>query len=113
MKWERLCQLARELPDVTEETWYSTPALKVRGKGFVRLKEDERTVVFMLESLEQQEFLIATQPKLYFITDHYRGYATVLARLSALGVTEARSRLLEAWRAKAPKSLRKRLEPAE
>lgn len=105
MKWERLCELGRALPEVVEDVWYRTPALKVRGKAFVRLKEDGASVVFLLESVDEQEHLIASRPDVYFITDHYRGYPAVLARLSALTVAECRLRLEDAWRLKAPKSL--------
>jgi hypothetical protein len=62
-------------------------------------------VVFLLESVDEQECLIQAQPELYFITDHYRGYPAVLARLRALSVPEARMRLERAWRIKAPKKL--------
>jgi len=105
MTWRQLCALARALPEVTEDTWYRTPALKVRGKGFVRLKEDGKTVVFMLASLDDQEALVAMKPSTYFITDHYRGSAAVLAHLSKLTPAQARERLDHAWRAMAPKSL--------
>ena len=101
VKWEQLVKLGCGLADVVEDTWYGTPALKVRGKGFVRLKEDGKSVVFMVDSIEQQELLIAAQPELYFITDHYRGYAAVLAHLSKLRAPEARRRLAEAWFKKA------------
>ena len=105
MNWKKLCEIARALPEVEQDTWYGTPALKVRGKGFVRLKEDGQNVVFMLDSVEEQEFLIGAKPAIYFITDHYRGWPSVLARLSALGVAECRERLEHAWRVKAPRSL--------
>jgi len=106
MKWQRLCELAvREFPEVEEGIWYRTPSLQVRGKNFVRLKEDGRNVVFLLDSVDDQEFLIEAQPEIYHITDHYRGYAAVLARLAALKVPEARLRLERAWRLKAPKAL--------
>jgi hypothetical protein len=105
MKWEQLCRLGRELPEVVEEFWYGTRALKVRKKGFVRLKEDGASVVFMLESIEEQESLITGQPEVFFITDHYRGYPSVLAWLAKLGVSEARVRLERAWLVKAPATL--------
>lgn len=108
MTWARLVALGRELPEVVEDTWYSTPALKVRGKGFVRLKEDRRTVVFMVDSVDEQEALIEAEPAIYFITEHYRGHAAVLARLAALPVAEARVRLERAWRVKAPAALSRR-----
>ena len=105
MKWEKLSELGRELPEVVEDIWYRTPALKVRGKAFVRLKEDGQSVVFLLESVDEQEALIEARSDIYFITDHYRGYAMVLGRLAALTVPEARQRLAQAWRLKAPRSL--------
>jgi hypothetical protein len=110
MTWQELCALGMNLPEVTEDTWYGTPALKVRGKGFVRLKEDGANVVFMLESVDEQEALIRLKPKIYFITDHYRGYATVLARLAALPTKEAKQRLEDAWRVKATKALVKKFD---
>ena len=110
MNWEQLCKLGLALPEVVEDVWFRTPALKVRGKAFVRLKEDGESVVFLLESVEEQEFLIEAQPDIYFITDHYRGYPAVLARLSALRAPECRMRLERAWRVKAPKTLVKQLD---
>jgi hypothetical protein len=38
--WETVCELGAELPEVEQAAWYGTPALKVRGKGFARLRED-------------------------------------------------------------------------
>jgi len=109
MTWEQLCRIGLKLPEVEEGIWFRTPALKVRGKSFCRLKEDGSTVVFLLESVEEQEFLCSTQPELYFITDHYRGYPAVLARLSKLRAAECGKRLREAWLLKAPRRLARQL----
>ena len=105
MKWNALVELGRELPEVEEGAWYRTPALVIRGKGFVRLKEDGRSVVFVLEHIGEQQALIATEPDLFFITDHYRKSAAVLAHLSRLRVGAAHWRQEQAWRVKAPKKL--------
>jgi len=105
MKWEQVSRLGRQLPEVEEGIWFRTPALKVRGKSFVRLKEDGKSIVFLLGSVDEQEFLIEAQPKIYFITDHYRGWPAVLATLAALRVAECRLRLEQGWRLKAPKKL--------
>jgi len=105
MKWQELSKIGRELPEVVEDVWFRTPALKVRGKSFVRLKEDGNSVVFLLESVEEQEILIEAQKDLYFITDHYKGWPAVLARLGKLRPAECRFRLEQAWRLKAPKTL--------
>jgi hypothetical protein len=110
MKWSKLSQFGRELPDVEEGIWYRTPALSVRGRFFVRLKEDGQSVVFRVESLEEQEFLTEARSDLYFITDHYRGYKAVLARLRQLPASECRARLKTAWRMVAPSALVKRVD---
>lgn len=105
MKWEKLCQLGLELPEVEEGQWYRTPSLQVHGKSFVRLKEDGTSVVFLLETLDEQAHLLRTQPEVYFITEHYRGWPAILARLSKLKMAECRKRLSEGYRLKAPRKL--------
>jgi hypothetical protein len=105
VKWEQVCKLGKELPEVVEDIWFRTPALKVRGKSFVRLKENETDVVFILEDVEEQEVLCETQPAIYYITDHYKGYPAVLARLAKLTAKECKLRLERGWRMKAPKKL--------
>ena len=110
MKWEKLVELGKQLPGVTLDSWYGTPALKVAGKGFCRLKEDGKDVVFVLESVDEQEALCDAMPAVYYITDHYRGGAAVLARLAKLTVREAKVRLELAWRVRAPKKLLKSFE---
>ncbi len=105
MQWKQIVKLGRELPEVAEDIWFRTPALKVRGKSFVRLKEDGENVVFMLESVDEQEALCEAMSDVYWITDHYRGYPAVMARLAALTEAECRLRLERAWRLKAPKKL--------
>ncbi len=107
--WQQVSELGRRLPEVVEEVWYRTPALKVRGKGFVRLIEDGRTLVFLVESVEEQEFLIQAQPRIFYITDHYRGYPAVLARMKTLGVRACVEKLERAYCIKAPKKLREGL----
>ena len=81
MNWQQLSKLGRELPEVMEGVWYGTPALKARSKGFVRLKEDGESVVFLLDDVDDQELLIADRPEIYYITDHYRGYSPQCSRV--------------------------------
>lgn len=106
MKWDELSEIGRALlPEVKEGIWYRTPSLEVRGKSFVRLKENGSDVVFLLDDVDEQQFLIETRPAIYHITDHYRGHAAVLARLSKLPVAECRVRLEQGWRKRAPKAV--------
>lgn len=105
VQWKQVVRLGRELPEAVEGIWFRTPSLEVRGKSFARLKEDGENIVFLLESVDEQEALCEAMGDIYWITDHYRGYAAVMARLATLTEAECRVRLERAWRVKAPKKL--------
>jgi hypothetical protein len=105
MKWDAFAAIAKELPEVVEETSYGRPAVKVRGKFLAGWNPKERAFVFRLASVEEQEILCEIASSIYYITDHYKGYPAVLARPGKLSKSEARGRLLNAWRVQAPKRL--------
>ena len=44
-------------------------------------------------------------PKVYFETDHYKGWPAVLVRLQHVSTAQLRHRLEQAWRFRAPKRL--------
>ena len=94
---------ASRLPEVEESIWYGTPALKVGGKGFARLKDADTLVV--LCGLDEKEMLIETDPEVFFETDHYKGWPVMLVRLKRISPSQLRYRLEQAWRLKAPKRL--------
>jgi hypothetical protein len=91
------------LPEVEEGTWYGTPALKVCGKGFARLKDADTLVV--LCTLDEKEMLLEADPEAYFETDHYKGWPAMLVRLKRISAAQLRHRLEQAWRFRAPKRL--------
>ncbi|SEQ42277.1 hypothetical protein SAMN05428969_3029 [Devosia sp. YR412] len=93
----------RRLPGVTRSTSYGTPALKVRDKSFVRLREPD--VLVLQCPAEQKILLMEISPDIYFETQHYVGYAAVLIRLGAISDEELALRLEDAWRHRAPKTL--------
>ena len=90
-------------PGVEEGTSYGTPALKVRGKLFARLKDADTLVVH--SAPDEKEMLMEVDPKVYFETDHYKGWHAVLVRLKSISAGKLRNRLEQAWRHKAPKRL--------
>lgn len=104
LTFDDVVTLARALPDVELSTSYGTPALKVRGKMFVRLKEDGATIVLRTDSFER-DHLLARQPATFFITDHYRDYPLVLVRLGKVRTKQLGELLEDAWRRVAPKAL--------
>jgi hypothetical protein len=93
------------LAEVSEGTSYGNPALKVRDKSFVIVKDAETLSLMM--PLEQKELLMEVAPEIYYETDHYKGWPAVLVRLAAISDPELSQRLAEAWRHKAPKRLLK------
>jgi hypothetical protein len=97
-------ELVKHLPGVEEGTSYGTPALKVRGKLFVRLKEDGETLVLRTDAFERAH-LLRVAPQTFFITDHYRDYPWVLVRLPAADIEQLHELLEDAWRRVAPKRL--------
>jgi hypothetical protein len=74
-------KIALALDGVEEGTSYGTAALKVRGALFLRLKEDGDSLVVRTD-FDQREAMIAEDPGVYYITDHYLKYPWVLVRLS-------------------------------
>jgi hypothetical protein len=103
--FERVTRLAEAagLPEVTSGTSYGTPALAVRGKSFVRMKE--AGVLVVMCALEEKDMLIELAPELYFETNHYKGWPAMLVRLDAVNDQDLTQRLIAAWRQKAPKRL--------
>lgn len=92
-----------EWPGVEESLSYGTPALKVRGKLLVRLREPG--VVVLRCSLDEKEFLMEAAPEIYFETDHYKGWPAVLARLSAIDADELAAMIEKTWRRESTKAM--------
>jgi hypothetical protein len=95
---------AAGLPDVEEGTSYGTPALRVRGKFFARLKEDGTTLVLRTD-FDSRDAMLRAQPAVFYLTDHYRDYPAVLVRLGAVRATQLRELLADSWRFVAPRRL--------
>ncbi len=104
--------LAARLPGVERSTSYGTPALKMRGKLLVRLKEDGESMVIRVPFVVRNH-LLASDPACFYVTDHYAGYPAVLARLPRAERAVIDQLIEDAWRAAAPKKLRDALGPAE
>jgi hypothetical protein len=78
----RVRAAAAHLPEVEVSTSYGTPALKVRGKLIARMKDDVTLVVMC--PIDEKEMLIEVDSKVYFETDHYKGWPAVLVRLGKI-----------------------------
>ena len=97
-------RLALALPGVEEGLSYGTPGFRVRGKFLARLWEDGTTLVVKCGD-DERDFRMKADPETFFITDHYRGYPTVLVHLGRVTVDDLRDVLEQAWRLHAPRRL--------
>lgn len=80
LTFDRIRELAEPFPGIEAGTSYGTPALRAGGKLILRMHDREDAIVMLLESVEQQQALMAEDPMGFFITDHYEGHAAVLVR---------------------------------
>ena len=102
-------RLALAFPGVEEGLSYGTPGFRVRWKFLARMWEDGETLVVKCGD-DERDFRMKADPETFFITDHYRGYPTVLVRLASVTTTELRDVLEQAWRLNAPRRLVKGYE---
>ena len=102
-------RLALAFPGVEEGLSYGTPGFRVRGKFLARMWEDGETLVVKCGD-DERDFRMKADPETFFITDHYRGYPTVLVRLTSVTTADLRDVLEQAWRLSAPRRLVKEYE---
>ena len=85
LTYETVRQIALALANVEDGLSYGAPALKVKKKLFVRLREDLNAIV-LKTTFEEREELMAAESTIYFITDHYLKYPYVLVNLERVGL---------------------------
>ena len=96
-------KIALTWPEVEDGTSYGTPALKVRKKLLVRLREDRDSLVMPGVSIDERGMLVESQPKVFYFTDHYRDYPYVLIRLAKSRRATVEPLLRRQWRVLASK----------
>ena len=75
------------LPGVEESTAYGQPALKVHGKLLACIpahRSAEPGSLVVRVDFDDRAELLAADPGVYYVTDHYVGYTAVLVRLSRI-----------------------------
>jgi hypothetical protein len=89
------------LPEVEESTSYGARSLKVRGLLLTCPainKSAEPGSLAVRISFEDRDELIAAAPDIYYITDHYAPYPSVLVRLSRIRTDALRDLLQMSWK---------------
>jgi hypothetical protein len=105
--WDDVVEIAGELPEAVASTWYRTPALKVRGKGFARLRTEAEGLLVLMCRLEEKEALLASGDPAFSTTPHYDGYGSILVDLDRIDRERLVEMVTDAWREKAPAALRR------
>ena len=88
-------------------TTHGWPSFKAAGKFFTRLRPEDESVVVYVDSQDHRDMLMEAEPETFHITDHYRGYPVVLARLSSVDADWLRKALEKRWLKLVPKSVSK------
>ena len=113
--------IGTELPDVTVGTWYGTPGLLVRGKGFCRMWSDREqrrdgvdgTEVLVVRcDVDEKPALIEASGGTLFSTPHYEGHGAMLVRLADVDPADLADHLEDGYRMTAPPTLVRRLDTA-
>lgn len=93
--------IGKTLPDVESTTTWGKAALKVRGTMFVCIashKSAEPDTLVVMMDFADRDALIAEDPDVYYLKDHYVGYPCVLVRLARVHPDALRGLVIGAHR---------------
>jgi len=99
--FDLVLEAARALPDVERSTTWGASALKVGGRLLacqaIHKSAEPNSIVVKVPMGERDE-LIAAEPDVYYVTEHYVNYPSVLVRLSKINRDALRDLLGMAYR---------------
>jgi hypothetical protein len=93
-------KLARELPDVEQGVIHGAPSWKFKGKLLACPaihKSAEPDSLLVKVSPEERTRLLATQPEVYYVTDHYQSDSVILVRLPKIDRKSLKALLKKSW----------------
>lgn len=77
-------KIALSLPGASEGLYFRKPSIFVGEEFLCRVHDKEEAVVLRTGSIEMRDIMLEAEPKLFYITDHYKNFPAILARLKAL-----------------------------
>ena len=100
LDFDAVRKIAKTLPGVEESTIHGAPSLKVRGRlltcPVLDPAAEENTLAVRIDFDKRAE-LLAADPTVYYLTDHYVDHPAVLVRLSRIHRDSLRDLLDMAW----------------
>ena len=98
--------IALALPGSYEQASYGDrPSWRTAPRMFTWIREDPEALVVWVESVEEKEAMLASDPRTFTTTPHYDGQPIVLVALDRVELDEARELITESWRLRAPARL--------
>lgn len=105
LTFETVREIGLTLPGVIDGTAYGAPALKLNQKILACVptnqSAEENCIVVRID-FERRAQLLARHPEIYYITDHYEPYPSVLVRLSIITRAELSEILTDACERTSP-----------
>jgi hypothetical protein len=98
--FDTVCEIGLALPNVERSTAWGSPALKVNGHLMAVVpthKSAEPHSVAVCVPFEQRDELIAAEPDIYYLKEHYENYATVLVRMPRIQIDALRDLIRMSW----------------
>ena len=77
-------KIALAIPGTEEVLWFNKPAVFLHGQFLTKVHDKEEAMTLRVSSMEMRDMMLEAEPGLFYITDHYRNFPFVLARLSGL-----------------------------
>ena len=81
-QYQRVLDLALQLPGVEASRSYGTPAIKVKGKLIARLRSEAEGGLALRCDFPERHMLLQADPDAFYVTDHYADYPMLLVNLS-------------------------------
>src|SRR5687768_4559815 len=98
-------EIALSFPKVEEYPLFGSQAFRV-GKRLLACRpkiDPEHSLLLKVPSQLEREFLLSSQPEVYYLQPHYEGFDCVLIKLDLMDAGEFRELFETAWRTYAPK----------
>jgi hypothetical protein len=108
--WKDVTAIGLALPKTEVSTWYRTPAMKVAGKGFLRLRTEAEGGLVVLCDPDKKALLLRSGEPAFYTTPHYDGYPAVIVNLKKVKRAKLIELVTESWRRKAPLKLLKEFD---
>jgi len=82
------------IPGTDERLWFNQPSVFIHDRFLAKTHHKEDAVTLQVGSMEMRDMMLEAEPKLFYITDHYRKFPFVLVRLSTLTATVLKEMLV-------------------